>query len=109
MDDTTGAKLTQIGCPLCGELVAVHTGNLAGYNHGGRAHCDIPAVAGDGSWDGFWDERGKLMVSNRKGSAIAYVDDRAIRFVNWGQALADLERHEPMRVQQDLAGAYTGR
>jgi hypothetical protein len=43
----------------------------------------------------FWDETGVLLITNRKYPAVAYIDDRAIRFENWGQALADLERFEP--------------
>lgn len=38
----------------------------------------------------FWDERGRLLVSNRKLAATAYLDDRAVRFENWAQALSDL-------------------
>lgn len=42
-------------------------------------------------WDGVvWSERGTLLVTNRKLAAIAYIDDRAIRFTSWGQALADV-------------------
>jgi hypothetical protein len=38
----------------------------------------------------FWNQRGVLLVTNRKLPAIAYIDDRAIRFTSWDQALADL-------------------
>jgi hypothetical protein len=38
----------------------------------------------------FWNQRGLLLVTNRKLPAIAYIDDRAIRFESWPQALADL-------------------
>lgn len=40
---------------------------------------------------GFWNERGYLLVTRRKLPAIAYIDDRAIRFANWTQALEDLK------------------
>jgi hypothetical protein len=40
----------------------------------------------------FWNERGQLLVTNRKLPAVAYIDDRGIRFRNWAQALTDLER-----------------
>ena len=44
-------------------------------------------------WDGeFWNQRGILLVTNRKFPATAYLDDRAVRFVNWDQALADLKK-----------------
>ncbi|MEU5043203.1 hypothetical protein [Streptomyces griseorubiginosus] len=40
----------------------------------------------------FWNEQGALLVTNRKLPAVAYIDDRAIRFQSWKQALADMER-----------------
>jgi hypothetical protein len=40
----------------------------------------------------FWNGRGEILVTNRKYPAVAYVDDRGIRFENWPQALADLGR-----------------
>lgn len=39
---------------------------------------------------GFWNQRGYLLVTRRKLPAVAYIDDRGIRFTNWDQALADL-------------------
>lgn len=38
----------------------------------------------------FWNVRGELLVTNRKLPAVAYIDDRAIRFESWPQALNDL-------------------
>lgn len=38
----------------------------------------------------FWNVQGVLLVTDRKLAAVAYVDDRAVRFLNWDQALADL-------------------
>jgi hypothetical protein len=38
----------------------------------------------------FWNQRGQLLVTNRKLAATVYLDDRALRFVNWPQALAAL-------------------
>lgn len=42
----------------------------------------------------FWNERGQLLVTNRKLAATAYLDDRAVRFTNWAQALTDLAPKE---------------
>ncbi len=42
----------------------------------------------------FWNVLGTALVSRRKYPAVAYIDDRAIRFASWDQALADLARHE---------------
>lgn len=41
----------------------------------------------------FWDCQGAVLVSQKKFPAIAYIDDRAIRFENWTQALADLNKY----------------
>lgn len=38
----------------------------------------------------FWNTRGLLLVTSRKLPAVAYVDDRAIRFESWDQVLAAL-------------------
>ena len=40
----------------------------------------------------FWNDRDCILVTRRKLPAVAYIDDRAIRFETWGQALDDLER-----------------
>ncbi|MFJ8054928.1 hypothetical protein [Streptomyces sp. NPDC096142] len=50
-----------------------------------------PACKGSGLVT-FWNQRGVLLVTNRKLPANAYLDDRAVRFVDWDQALADLAR-----------------
>jgi hypothetical protein len=39
----------------------------------------------------FWNEQGEILVTNRKYPAVAYIDDRAVRFVNWPQTLAFLD------------------
>lgn len=48
-------------------------------------------------YDGpFWNERGVLLVTNLKLAATAYLDDRAVRFESWDQALGVLlndDRH----------------
>ncbi len=38
----------------------------------------------------FWNEQGRLLVTRRKLAAIAYIDDRGIRFESWHQALCDM-------------------
>jgi hypothetical protein len=43
----------------------------------------------------FWDDQTKLLVTNRKLPAVAYIDDRGIRFTDWRRALADLAKFEP--------------
>lgn len=36
-------------------------------------------------------------VTNTKRPAVALIDDRAIRFLDWGQAIADLYTHYPIK------------
>lgn len=36
----------------------------------------------------FWNRQGVLLVTDRKLAALAYIDDRAVRFVTWADALA---------------------
>jgi hypothetical protein len=38
----------------------------------------------------FWNRKGVLLITNKKFPAIAYIDDRGIRFTDWTQTLADL-------------------
>ena len=45
---------------------------------------------------GFWDQRGYLLVTSQKLPAVAYIDDRAIRFTSWDQALSDFHGREPL-------------
>ncbi len=45
----------------------------------------------------FWDVRGTLLVTRRKIPALAYVDDRGIRFQSWEQALADIKEIDRWR------------
>ncbi len=40
----------------------------------------------------FWNKKGVLLVTNHKLPAIAYIDDRAVRFVHWEQTLNDLKQ-----------------
>lgn len=59
-------------------------------DHGFRVTTEFEADHDD--WDGqFWDQQGILLVTNSKIGASAYIDDRAIRFLSWEQALADVE------------------
>lgn len=39
----------------------------------------------------FWNDQTRVLVTNRKLPAVAYIDDRAIRFVDWEQALDEVE------------------
>ncbi|MCM8548931.1 hypothetical protein [Streptomyces sp. STCH 565 A] len=45
----------------------------------------------------FWNERGRLLVTNRKLAATAYLDDRAVRFTTWPKALTDLTTPAPAK------------
>ena len=43
---------------------------------------------------GFWNDQTQLLVTNVKLPAVAYIDDRAIRFHNWVLAMRDLAQYE---------------
>lgn len=40
----------------------------------------------------FWNRRDVLLVTSKKFPAVAYIDDRGIRFENWMQAMGDMHR-----------------
>lgn len=39
----------------------------------------------------FWNDRGRLLVTNRKLPAKVYIDDRGLRFESWEQTMASLD------------------
>ena len=41
----------------------------------------------------FWDTKGILLITNHKYPAVAYLDDRAIRFHSWPDAMTELSVH----------------
>lgn len=47
----------------------------------------------------FWNTQGLLLVTDRKLPAIAYIDDRAVRFEDWWQSLRALDI-EPLQRQE---------
>ncbi|MGP4092983.1 hypothetical protein [Nonomuraea sp. KM90] len=54
---------------------------------------DVEDPCGDCEGSGlltFWTRRDALLITNRKPPAVAYLDDRGVRFTSWGQALRDL-------------------
>lgn len=51
--------------------------------HGLRATAQMPARP-------FWNDRGRLLVTSNKLPALAYVDDRAVRYESWPQTMAEL-------------------
>ncbi len=56
-----------------------------------EAKIGIPCVADDPApRREFWDITDVILVSRNKYPAVAYVDDRGVRFVGWEQALADI-------------------
>lgn len=57
---------------------------LDGSHHGGLPSC--AACQGSGLLT-FWNQRGQLLVTNRKLPAVAYLDDRAVRFTDWDSAM----------------------
>ena len=39
----------------------------------------------------FWDSQTVVLVTQRKLPAVAYLDDRAVRFISWTSAVAQIE------------------
>lgn len=58
--------------------------------HDIRAHTEREMAAGGEPVGTFWNRQDIVLVTNRKLPAVAYLDDRAVRFTTWGQALAEL-------------------
>lgn len=40
----------------------------------------------------FWNEQGILLITNHKYPAVAYIDDRAIKFENWPQTMGEIAK-----------------
>ncbi len=58
---------------------------------GRPAYTEDPCRDCKGSGDLWaWDARGQLLVTSRKLPAIAYIDDRAIRFRDWQQTMTEV-------------------
>jgi phosphoglycolate phosphatase-like HAD superfamily hydrolase len=85
-------SLTNAGIAVC-----VHTTRNPQATAGWLRARDVSAhsereMAADGCPVGeFWDRTDIVLVTNRKLPAVAYIDDRGIRFESWDQALEDLE------------------
>ena len=39
----------------------------------------------------FWNDRGRVLVTNRKLPAVVYIDDRGLRFESWEQVMRALD------------------
>lgn len=55
-----------------------------------RHDFEVEADTGPAPGRHFWNETGRLLVTNRKLPARAYLDDRAVLFTSWPQALKEL-------------------
>lgn len=75
-------------CKRCGGA-----GGLQEVDLDGRpTHTEDPCTACGGTGGlTFWNDQGRILVSNRKLPALAYVDDRAVRFTSWPQTMRLLQ------------------
>lgn len=55
----------------------------------------LPVAADGPPYPVFWDHADQILVTNRKLPAVAYVDDRALRFLDWTQTLHELQSFLP--------------
>lgn len=53
----------------------------------------VPATIDDNYVPEPWYGMGRILVTNMKIPAVAYVDDRAIRFSHWEKVTKDLVKH----------------
>ena len=60
-------------------------GTRAADDDVGDVICDVCAGTGELR---FWSQKGVLLVTNKKYPAIAYIDDRAVRFTSWSDVKA---------------------
>lgn len=66
---------------------------LRGYGVAARTLDDLRLTEGLGYVEPeLWQRQDVVLVSQKKYPAVAYIDDRAIRFTSWPQALGDLAR-----------------
>lgn len=92
---------TIYGEPVPGAFEAIRKLQLAGYAvyvHTSRDEAQVfewlfkhDVAATYGATIQFWDNLDVVLVSNRKLPAVAYIDDRAIRFSYWDQTLAEIQ------------------
>jgi len=60
-----------------------------------RQHSPFQVALDAQSTGSFWNDRNVILVTNRKLPAVAYIDDRAIRFIDWSSAYDELKREIP--------------
>lgn len=93
------------GLMRAGHAVFVHTTRNPQHVAGWLRVRDIPAhslreIEADGEPIGaFWNRADLVLVSDKKFPAVAYIDDRGIRFESWDQTLADLAALERIEVE----------
>jgi len=73
---------------------------LAGYGFDVVTHSQ---AEGGGEPLLFWTRRDALLVTNQKLPAVAYLDDRAVRFTSWGAALRELLPDEARAARTERA------
>lgn len=56
-----------------------------------QLNSNIPCVVHVNPLMKFWNIQGELLITNRKFPAVAYIDDRAVRFFTWKQTLLTMQ------------------
>ena len=99
-DPVPGSIASLEALTRAGFSVFIHTTRnaelVAGWlrKRGLSAMSDDELAANGESVGKFWNNTDKILVTDRKLPAIAYIDDRAIRFQSWDQAFDDLKKYE---------------
>lgn len=87
-DEPTPGALAGLRRVMAVDAVFIHTSRDTDQVAAWLLDRGFPCRTG---FDGkFWNERGPLLITNRKLPATAYLDDRGIRFLDWDQALTAL-------------------
>jgi hypothetical protein len=96
-DEPLPGALTSLRVLMQHAAVFIHTSRQAEQVVTWLVERGMPCRIG---FDGeFWNERGLLLVTNRKLPAAAYIDDRAIRFTNWFGALSEVEERGTLGIE----------
>lgn len=65
--------------------------NRIGFGRDANGQAVAEVVKSQECLSEFWNEREHVLVTNRKLPAVAYVDDRAVKFFNWRQTMHELD------------------
>ncbi|MCP9209709.1 hypothetical protein [Streptomyces cucumeris] len=57
-----------------------------------KGRLEVPCIADDDPTRKFWNDQSRILVTNKKLVAVAYIDDRAIPHRNWTQTMDEADK-----------------